>query len=290
MYIAVCLHNYMCIYLQSADYCRSSKKVISLDVFLSQTGGGSIKNCIKSCSFLFLRPRKFQFFFVLHKRFNMVLSKKLLWLLSIFFPLLQIAICSDRSNELSPGARSHVNPSDFNKSVPTRKEATGKNCIFDPDYDGTRVCSVATSFFTSKYDACDFSPSASTCISFEKLSSSSFLSCLNGSRCFKTNLGNFCSRSKYSDADFKPVDDGNGGNGGEWVCIPMDALERYDTPSLIFDVQKRASVFCDWHENCATAGHMVVYKGVTMSMSSCCKLKAIFCVRRVKLVNNPKMN
>lgn len=51
----------------------------------------------------------------------------------------------------------------------------------------------------------------------------------------------------------------------------------------------RATVMCDGHGNCATAGHIVVYKERPMMMKSYCGLEEIECRYRVKYVNSPRM-
>lgn len=89
-------------------------------------------------------------------------------------------------------------------------------------------------------------------------------------------------------AGASPNNDGNNSNGGN-ICIAVDALEGYDMGSLVFKTHKRASVLCDQKENCATSGHMVIYKGEAMAMSTYCGIPGISCVRRVKLVNSPRM-
>lgn len=73
------------------------------------------------------------------------------------------------------------------------------------------------------------------------------------------------------------------------VCIAIDALQHVPQSSLIFPTHKQASVLCDTYGNCATPGHMVIYKNNPMSMFTYCKLKNISCSRRVTLVNSPRM-
>lgn len=73
------------------------------------------------------------------------------------------------------------------------------------------------------------------------------------------------------------------------ICIAVDILEKYGSSSFVFKTHRQASVLCDAHENCATGGHMIVYKRVAMSMSTYCAMEHVECVRRVKFVNSPRM-
>lgn len=75
----------------------------------------------------------------------------------------------------------------------------------------------------------------------------------------------------------------------ENVCISADALLHLDESSLVFKKHRRGAVLCDTHENCATPGHIVLYRGEAMPMSRYCALNDISCVRRVTLVNSPRM-
>lgn len=72
------------------------------------------------------------------------------------------------------------------------------------------------------------------------------------------------------------------------VCIAMSSLQEIPQHDLIFAEARRASVLCDVDANCATAGHMVVWKGSAMMMQSYCKRYAN-CVRRIMHVNSPRM-
>lgn len=73
------------------------------------------------------------------------------------------------------------------------------------------------------------------------------------------------------------------------VCISVDALMHMHPSTLVFASHRRASVLCDHFQNCATPGHMVVFKQKPMSMKNYCAQTGIVCVKRVKLVNSPKM-
>lgn len=76
---------------------------------------------------------------------------------------------------------------------------------------------------------------------------------------------------------------------GPRVCIAVDALEQLPSSALVYATHRRASVLCDQHENCATPGHMVLFNKVAMSMNDYCARRNVSCVKRVKLVNSPKM-
>eukprot|EP00737_Agarophyton_chilense_P005310 gb/GEZJ01007774.1/.p1 GENE.gb/GEZJ01007774.1/~~gb/GEZJ01007774.1/.p1 ORF type:complete len:194 (-),score=12.60 gb/GEZJ01007774.1/:69-650(-) len=70
------------------------------------------------------------------------------------------------------------------------------------------------------------------------------------------------------------------------ACIASKLLLELDPNELLYKRHYPAEVFCDRHESCATAGHMILYQGWSMMMSSYC-LK-VGCSRRMTYVNSPK--
>lgn len=70
------------------------------------------------------------------------------------------------------------------------------------------------------------------------------------------------------------------------VCIGSHSLGHISREELVFEKDVVAHVLCDVDGSCATAGHMVVYKGRGMMMKSYCELTS--CVRKVMKVNSPK--
>lgn len=73
------------------------------------------------------------------------------------------------------------------------------------------------------------------------------------------------------------------------ICISADLLEHLEPSELVFGTHRRASVLCDRFGNCATPGHMLIFRGTPQSMHDYCARYGGTCVRRVKLVNSPKM-
>lgn len=73
------------------------------------------------------------------------------------------------------------------------------------------------------------------------------------------------------------------------VCISIEALSGYSQKQLVYSDHRRAAVLCDQYGNCATPGHMVLYKQRPMMMRTYCAQTQQTCTRRVMLVNSPRM-
>lgn len=108
----------------------------------------------------------------------------------------------------------------------------------------------------------------------------------------------------------EPQDDGDGDGDGEGdgddgsfpgdICVDAALLERVSglrRSDLVYARDVRASVLCDGWGTCATAGHMVVYAGVGMTMRSYCERisdaggidgSVSNCTRAVRFVNSPR--
>lgn len=76
---------------------------------------------------------------------------------------------------------------------------------------------------------------------------------------------------------------------GSEPCIAIDALSEFSMTDLVYPEHIKSTVLCDSAENCATAGHMVLWNTVPMMMKSYCSLIDEGCKRRVKFVNSPRM-
>lgn len=71
------------------------------------------------------------------------------------------------------------------------------------------------------------------------------------------------------------------------VCISVIELSRHvRREHFIFPEDTKASVLCDPQGSCATPGHMVMFRGRPMRMSSYCLF--VSCARRFMMVNSPK--
>lgn len=119
--------------------------------------------------------------------------------------------------------------------------------------------------------------------------------CLDYDVCSFLNDYNFCIGCNVVPflEGVTPLDDGNCApsdeNDNSNVCIAVDVLNLFDREELLFKSHKRATVFCDQYENCATPGHMVLHQEKAMMMSSYCLQHSVRCNRRIKLVNSPRM-
>lgn len=69
------------------------------------------------------------------------------------------------------------------------------------------------------------------------------------------------------------------------VCISTEHLAHLPSSSLVFRNDVLAPVLCDTSGSCATAGHMVVFRGRGMMMRRYCE--EVGCVKRVMWVNSP---
>ena len=72
-------------------------------------------------------------------------------------------------------------------------------------------------------------------------------------------------------------------------CIAIDMISHLGGTNLVYSTHRRSSALCDQHENCATPGHMLIYRSEPMMMKSYCS-KYATCRRKVKWVNSPRMS
>lgn len=70
------------------------------------------------------------------------------------------------------------------------------------------------------------------------------------------------------------------------VCVDARILRHLKQEELVLQRHVRARVLCDPDDNCATDGHMVMYRGQAMMMRTYCQ--RISCVERVMYVNSPR--
>lgn len=73
------------------------------------------------------------------------------------------------------------------------------------------------------------------------------------------------------------------------VCIATHALEGVDKKHLIYTEHQRAAVLCDEHDNCATPGHIIMFREKSMMMQTYCSTSEIQCRRTVMYVNSVRM-
>lgn len=113
----------------------------------------------------------------------------------------------------------------------------------------------------------------------------------------KADMSNGLSPSASSNAGGGPAaspSSGSGGGSGSsgspvggGVCVDVRSLDSFTREELIFRDHVRNAVFCDAFESCATPGHMVLYKGLPMTMRKYCDIVG-GCSRKVVWVNSPK--
>lgn len=93
-----------------------------------------------------------------------------------------------------------------------------------------------------------------------------------------------------SDPSGGAVDGGVTDGSNNEVCIDVKALESFEFGQLVFSQHRRASVLCDSYGSCATAGHMVTFQKVAMTMMRYCSSHAVGgCTKTVKYVNSPRI-
>ncbi|KAI0560287.1 hypothetical protein FGB62_118g03 [Gracilaria domingensis] len=75
-------------------------------------------------------------------------------------------------------------------------------------------------------------------------------------------------------------------NLGTNTCIASKLLDHMSPELLLYKNSLKAHVLCDVDGSCATPGHILVYQGRSMMMSSYCS--HVECKRRVMYVNSPR--
>lgn len=70
------------------------------------------------------------------------------------------------------------------------------------------------------------------------------------------------------------------------ICFDARALAHMKPEELVFEKHNMGKVLCDRNNSCATAGHMVDFKGRVMMMRTYCKL--VPCEQRMLAVNSPR--
>lgn len=73
-------------------------------------------------------------------------------------------------------------------------------------------------------------------------------------------------------------------NGG--ACVAVKHLGTLERNELLFATHRTMKVLCDEKLNCATAGHIVVYRGIPLSMKRYCRQKG--CSTKIMKVNSPR--
>lgn len=165
--------------------------------------------------------------------------------------------------------------------VANMRQFTFEFCSDDSDCAAPRTClSEATR------GSCAVGETRCACVHPNYLYCSTSEDCLQNDRCVSSLSSSQCLSCNLNTSDVTVLDNGNCGSN---VCIHVSALAHLDPSLLVYKQHKRAVVLCDGQENCATPGHMVIFKNVPMSMTTYCKQALVTCVRRMKFVNSPRM-
>lgn len=96
------------------------------------------------------------------------------------------------------------------------------------------------------------------------------------------------SSPQYSPPAVPSVAAGGAQEGGG-ACIDAAALAHLDEADWVFRTHRAASVLCDGYGSCATAGHVVVFRGRPWTMREYCALAGVRCARAVRHVNSVRM-
>lgn len=181
---------------------------------------------------------------------------------------------------------------------------TSEVCRFDKDCRGTRLCHHRSEWMHTDCAgrrACACRASNTTDPSCDATNA-----CSDGELCYQIldaiGVNATCAAPSFlanpAFKNFKVIGDGGEEAGSDSLpsrdartddasCIDVALLQSLDASELVFASSRRAAVLCDAQGSCATAGHMVVWRGTAMSMRTYCASAP--CVRRVRLVNSPRM-
>lgn len=150
----------------------------------------------------------------------------------------------------------------------------GDSCTSSSDCKGSRKCDGSV---------CTPTLSEARC----KTSST----CDKGERCITVEGYTIClSCPLVSSAPSGTVDlvDGGKCNGDKVACVSAESLQHLSMSDLVFAEHVEADVLCDISGSCATHGHVVVYEGRPMMMSTYCEVHTQ-CISKRMLVNSPRL-
>lgn len=190
-------------------------------------------------------------------------------------------------NPLSSGTESAVRLSGSSargKSLwsPLRRQYTDEDCTEDEDCAEPRKCLNERRTACVEDQECKCTVGQQTKCSTEK-------PCLAGDLCYlrQEDDEGICYSCKFRKDQEKENRKVVGET--ECVCIAIASLTHLRASELVFAAHRRAAVLCDSHGNCATPGHIVVFRNVPMAMATYCARPDAACVRTVRLVNSPRM-
>ena len=147
--------------------------------------------------------------------------------------------------------------------------SAGEACICVPS-DGPEPCTSSADCSTAG-EVCVQVSEGRVCYSEENATALGFPIVDDGSSC--------------SDGDTSNIQSGGNDNDDE-VCIDARALGHVSTNGLVFEKHAVSRVLCDENNSCATRGHMVVFRGHAMRMSTYCD--SVGCIEAVIEVNSPR--
>ena len=172
---------------------------------------------------------------------------------------------------------------------------TGDGCTSSSECVDGRICLDADPDTCPAGENCFCVPSGE----LEQCTSSADCSTA-GEVCVQVSEGRVCYSEENATAlGFPIVDDGSSGDDGDIsniqlggndnddeMCIDARALGHVSTNGLVFEKHAVSRVLCDENNSCATRGHMVVFRGHAMRMSTYCD--SVGCIEAVMEVNSPR--
>lgn len=206
-----------------------------------------------------------------------------LWIVCVWL-LIILTTCSAANPLIGPGKSLRRQSIDRLRSIfPRTKQYTNEKCTDDSDCEEPRKCR------NERFELCGESEKDCECKVDGPTTCTNTSQCLDGDLCYKRGDAKegscYTCKTRAENEENGLVTDGN----IECVCISVDLLKAFETSSLVFSSHRRASVLCDQFQNCATPGHIVLFKSYPMSMATYCSQDSVSCTRRVKLVNSPRM-
>ncbi|PXF43210.1 hypothetical protein BWQ96_07039 [Gracilariopsis chorda] len=176
-----------------------------------------------------------------------------------------------------------------------RNGLTGDSCKNNSDCSDGRKC-LLTNTVTEVECADKADTIGCECRKSEMKDCSRSSDCEDGEICVdssNTSSQPFCFSKKAAakDDELTPVDGPTAPNASPAaqtsdVCIAARSLAHLSQRDLVYARHRVARVLCDSSGSCATPGHIVLFHGVPMMMTSYCE--AVSCVAKIMHVNSPR--
>lgn len=177
--------------------------------------------------------------------------------------------------------------------------ANFEKCSNNSDCKGSRECVQADHpVFDPPFLSCNRSEGKHEChcVARSNISCKRSRDCLDGDRCFFARKNSSKEMKCVSCEGSVPLEGAgfileavDNGDGRCATCIGANMLTAFKKGELLYERNRRAQVLCDSYGSCATEGHIVVFRGIPMMMSSYCVLPEVSCSRREMMVNSPRL-